>query len=268
MMANGGSPDYKKYAKAFDALKLSQFVCARCGFETHSASTNSFCNFCEQYASAAAATRPAFLDVHAYIKQGNWEDAAKKVEELLKTDKNTETFYLSGLFYAYFSNLRYRKVDYGAKGFMDTNAENIRAGLDLVSKSKEHLFGAISLVAAEPKKGVQPDQDALFIKFMSEMKLRRFVDASKTIKTLQGAQAEYAEMAYGAQTGSKSTPGLEKLLARNEVNAFYYLAEHLARQKELGEAAALLRKLNDRINLFMAQELLNRVVSVQEASKP
>lgn len=273
--------EYKRYLQDINTVSVLDLTCPHCGATTKSAGGNdAFCNFCEQHIVVPESeiekekgAEIAFMEIHSAVAGNDWQGAVQKAEQLLKGSSDPRIFYLSALLYESFSNLKFHTKDYNRLGFMEENAVNIRESLDLTFKWKEYFFKTIRLVNDEIKKNSGAEESLVFIKFMSEIKLKKFVDAARTLKALGGAGVEdrandYAKMVYNVEADTKEAEAsLRKQLARNEVNAFYYLAKHLAKQKRLDEANALLRKLNERANIFMAQELLNKVVSAQEASK-
>ena len=75
-------------------------------------------------------------------------------------------------------------------------------------------------------------------------------------------------MAYAVRA---RTTGAEALLAKvleaGEPNAFYYLAEHLARNGRLAEAGEVLVQLGQKADVRMAAHLLSTIRKVQDASR-
>ena len=85
---------------------------------------------------------------------------------------------------------------------------------------------------------------------------------------MKGLLTEYAQMAYDIETGSEeAAASLEKVLARNYANAFYYLARHLASQGKTEEAKSVLLRLNKRAYTPMAERLLRKINNAQEESE-
>lgn len=273
--------DGKKYLRQLMGLKPAALSCPHCGTKTLSASGRSaFCNFCEQYIEILAAeaqgdkrAEAAFAAVQAPMSAGKWDDALKNADQLLKNNSDPRQLYLLALFYLRLSSIKYHKTDYALRGFMEANADNIRSSLDLTMKWKECFFKAIKIVGDELGKNLQIDAELVFIKFMSEIKLQRLVDSFKTLRALQtldkkGNLMSYALIVYNVEARTKEEEeSLAKMLAKNEVNAFYYLAKHLAKQKRLEEANKILQKLSETTDIFMVQDLLSKVRATQEASK-
>jgi hypothetical protein len=272
--------DYVKYLNTLARTRLLDLTCPHCGSDTKFiGGKDAFCNFCERYISApdanfqkASGMELPFLEVHSLIKQDKWYDAAKKVDMLLKNNPDPLFLYNSALFYLCFSNKKYRERDYGLHGFMEQNAKNIRESLDLTSKWKEYFFKAIRRINVEIKSSPPVDQDLLFVKFMSEIKLGRLADSRKTLKMLHGSGAQslrdhYAFMVYLVETDDKGAEvSLNGMLSRGEVNSFYYLVKYLAKHGKTDDAVKILKFVNSKANALMAQELFYRIESASEAS--
>jgi hypothetical protein len=272
--------NYVKYLNTLARTRLLELTCPHCGSDTKFiGGKDAFCNFCERYISAQDANfqkesglELPFIEVHSLIKQDKWYDAAKKVEMLLKQNSDPLFLYNSALFYLCFSTRKYYERDYSLHGFMEQNAKNIGESLNLTSKWKEYFFKAIRHINNEIKNNSPVDQDLLFVKFISEIKLGRFADSRKTLKMLHGVGSQalrdnYALMVYSVETDEKGAEAsLDRMLSRGEVNAFYYLAEHLAKHRKIDDAGEILKFVSSRANTFMVQELLHRIESAREAS--
>jgi hypothetical protein len=273
--------DYKKYMAKLASTGLSELTCPHCGSPTISTKgKNAFCNFCEQYTSASESefnkevgTEVAFAEVSVQTLAGNRDEAEKKVAALLKGSRDASIIYVSGLFYFYFSDFKYKNRDYGLSGFMEANSDDVRASLDLTSKWKECFFKVRRLVKFELSNDVRIDGSYILMKFMCEIKLGRLVEAGKTLKAMRNSNpqdiaAEYADMVYTVRKNDKSAESiLEKMLDKGEINAFYYLAEHLAKQHRLDDAENVVKWLNSFTKMFMAQELQMKIESSQYASQ-
>lgn len=272
--------DGKKYLRMLPASKPPLQKCPHCGSDTFSTSGNvSFCNFCEQYVDFMVSqsgddqvAEAVFALVQSQMHDGNWGQASIEADKLIKGNPNPRVLYLLGIFYRNFSTARYQQTNYNLNGFMEANAQSIKDSLDLTSKWKECFFKAVKIVNDELYKSVQADADWVLLKLMSEVRLKRFVDASITMSSLQtidksGARFEYALMAYSVEKNTKQAEAsLSKPLGRNELNAYYYLAKYLAKHNKLDEAAAILQKLSAIANVSMAQELMHRVKLSQDAA--
>jgi tetratricopeptide (TPR) repeat protein len=272
--------DGKKYLQLLSAVKFLIQTCPHCGSETNFISGGDFfCNFCEQHNDPALlqnvdrTAQVAFVPVLSQMNTGNLDEALKNAERLMKNNADAKQLYLLGLFYRNVSGIRYYQKDYALKGFMEANAASSASSLGLTSRWKECFFKAIGIIDGEISKNLQIEIDLVFIKFISEVRLRRFVDAANTLRRLQnmdrhGIVADYALLVYSVEKNTgQAEASIAKAAARNNVNAYYYLAEYLARQKKLEEAGGILEKLDKTTEIAMVQELLNRVRATQEASK-
>jgi tetratricopeptide (TPR) repeat protein len=211
--------------------------------------------------------------VLSQLKGGTLEAALKNAGVLLKNNQDPRQLYLLGVFYRYVSSLMYYQKDYNLKGFMEPNATNTEISLQLTAKWKECFFKLISVIDSEIEKNLQVETDLVLVKFMCEVRLRRFVDAANSLRRLQnldrhGTLADYALLVYSAEKNTKQTEAsVSKAIARDNLNAYYYLAKFLSQQKKLEEATAILQRLGKVSDILMAQELLARVRSTQEASR-
>jgi uncharacterized Zn finger protein (UPF0148 family) len=273
--------NYKKYIDAIKKAEIFELTCPNCGALTRYTKGKSvFCNFCEQYINISEAeianetgVEIQFAEVSAAIREGAYEEAEKKAALLSKGKKDPELMYLSALAYLCISDAAYHETDYNLRGFMEQNSDNIRRGLDLTSKWKEYFYKAIKIVKYEIGRDVAVDGSLLFVKFMSEIRLKRFVDAEKTLKLLHGSGiqsdlSEYADMVYNVEAGRPVAERvLPNLLSKGEMNSFYYLAKHLAMQSRLDEAETVAKWLNRITNMCMAKELSRKIESTQKASE-
>ena len=263
------------YLTKLAAAKPAALTCPHCGARTISTSgKETFCNFCELYVNiGTAGAELLFTDIHAGTKAGDWDGSAKKIEQLLKTSTELELLYFSALFYKYFSGIKYNDRNYNLKGFMEANAENIGQSLELTSLSKKCFYKVSRLAGTSIKANAITDPNIFFIKFMSEIKLGRTVDAMRTLSALkfnfsQSPITRYARMVYGVETNSKEAEALlSDSIARGEMNASYYLAKYLAKHNRIDEAYALLQKLNRIVEIPMARELMVLVSSTRNASE-
>lgn len=248
--------DFGKYLAQLDKTKFSEVSCAYCA---HAATSpdgkEAICDFCENYVNAAeseftgdAETKTVLLEVHDLIGKNQWDEAEKKITKLLDDTMDARLLYVCAAFYKYVSDYHYYAMDYGLRGFMHENADNVRESVELAAKSKACLYKALKVINIETSGNRLLHVDLLYIKFMSYIKLNRLVEAKKTLNEMVGLKNQdllnaYAEMVYDVESNSKNAiPSVMKLLARNEVNAFYYLAKCLARTKRSKEAKAILEK--------------------------
>ena len=196
-------------------------------------------------------------------------DALSGLEKLLEGNDDPEAFYVSALLCLRFSDLAYLDRNYALPGFMEENSAKIGASMALASKGKDYLCRAAAIAG----EAAAQKRETLYIKFMSEIRLRRPADASRTLEQFAGTDsndvlANYARMVYAVSAGTKSA---ERLLAAalkaNEPNAFYYLAEHLARKGRLAEAVGVLAELGQKADVRISAGLLGRIRDAQAASK-
>ncbi|MDE1873557.1 MAG: hypothetical protein KGI04_00340 [Candidatus Micrarchaeota archaeon] len=267
--------DGKKYLRLLVGYRPVSQKCPHCNSSTLSASGHaSFCNFCEQYAGeGAAAAQTPFAAVRSSIDANDLDSALKGADQMMKGNKDPEQLYLLGVFYLNLSVIRFQGKDYNLMGFMEPNADSIRASLDLTMRWKECFFKVIKIVGDELAANLQVDPSLVFARFMSEIRLGRIVDASVTLGTLrnldkQGTLSAYALLVYSVEKDTKQAEAsLAKSLAASEINSYYYLAKYLAKHGKLSEAEPLLSKLNQMANVSMSRELLYRIRLTEEASK-
>ena len=268
---------HKKYLRALRNAKFSELRCTHCSAETRSPNgKKGICNFCEQTVGAEApglrvrgGFEEEFQRMHAESAKGLGRDDFTGLEKLLETNSNPEAFYVSALFYLFSSDLAYRSRNYALPGFMEENYANIQGSMDLTSKCKECFYAA---AAGSAPSGAQSGE-ALYIKFLSEVKLNRLADASTTLGRLAATNGkdpllDYASMAYGVRARTKDAEArLAKALKTEEPNAFYYLAEHLARNGRLAAASEVLVQLGQKADVRMSAHLLSTIREVQDASR-
>lgn len=266
--------DGRKYLKLLASYRPVAQKCPYCGTSTLSASGRpSFCNFCEQFAGVQAGASSPFEAIKAQLDANSTEAALKSADQLMKGNMDPEQLYLLGVFYLNLSTIEFQSKDYNQMGFMEPNADNIRASLDLTMKWKECFFKVIRIVGGELQGNIQVDPTMVLMKFMSEIRLQRYVDAATTLRTLQsldkrGTYSEYALLVYSVEKDTKQAQAsLLAALGSGEMNAYYYLAKYLAKQGKLKEAESLLSTLSTSVEVSMSRELLYRIRLTEEASK-
>ena len=267
--------DGKSYLRLLASYRPVARRCPHCSASMLSASGRaSFCNFCEQYVDVSATeAQTPFVAVRSQIDANDWDAALKSAEQMMKGNADPEQLYVLGVFYLNLSTIRFQSRDYNLMGFMEANANSIRSSLDLTMRWKECFFKVIKLVGDELKASIQADPALVFIKFMSEIRLQRFVDAAITLRTLQsldkrGVLSEYALLVYSAEKNTKQAEAsISVMLAKGEINAYYYLAKYLAKHNKRDEAIAILQRLSQYARVSMSQQLLYRIMLTQEASK-
>ncbi len=269
--------DGKRYLRLLSGYRLVEQRCPHCGASTYSSSGRlTFCNFCEQPVNLSQGGQTAesqFAPIMAQVESGDWAAALKSAEQLAKGNNDPMMLYLLGVLYRNASTAKFQSKDYNLMGFMEQNAGNIRESLDLTMKWKEYFFKAIKVIGTELQGNMQVDPELVFVKFMSEIRLQKLVDAASTLRSIQildknGAVSEYALLVYSAEKNTKQADAsLGKALENGEINAYYYLAKYLAKHGKLAEAEAILQKLGTISEVSMSQELLYRIKLTQEASK-
>ncbi len=271
--------NYRKYLRALEKANFSELRCAHCGAVTRSANgKRGICNFCEQAVGGGEERnreRPGpeeFQRMQDRSGGGTGKDALADLERLLEKNQDPETFYISALFYQFSSDSSYRSKNYALSGFMEGNYASIRGSLDLASKWKECFYRAASAAAGALEAG-SPSRELLYIRFMSEVKLHRLTDASRALGRLTEQDSQdpilvYANMVYGVRARTLAAElRLSDALKTNEANAFYYLAEHLARNGRLVEASKVLAALGQKADVRMSAQLLATIMNVQSASE-
>ncbi|VVB77058.1 Uncharacterised protein [uncultured archaeon] len=271
--------DYKDYVVRLGKLQLLELTCIHCGALVKSANAKEgVCNFCEQYTSvfdAKGVGKSAALDVFSAVRKslekGFDAEDFKGLNELVKNNSDPMVFYVSGLLYLLASDVRYCGRNYELEGFMEENYDNIRGGMDLMSSCRECFSKAVAVIDASSSDGTQA-KNRTYTKFMSEVRLHRMADAQKTLQDIvvlaDDPMLDYATMVADVESGSKDAEkSLSASIAKNEVNAFYYLAAHLAKKGRLAEAKSLLMALGAKADVRMSANLLRSISSAQAASE-
>ncbi len=273
--------NYKKYLGGIKKTDVLELTCPHCGMPTRSLKgKDAFCNFCEQYINISEAeivketgVELPFSEVSNAISAGMFEEAEKKLAALRKGKADPLLMYMSGLSYLCFSDAKYHETNYRLRGFMEQNSANIRKGLDLASTSKECFYKAIKVIRYGIERDVTVEGSMLFIKFMSEIRLKRFVDAERTLALLHGSGVKgelsaYADMVYNVEAQRPiAEQVLQIMLPKGEINSFYYLAKHLAQKGRLEESRSVMMWLNGMADVFLAKELSIKIESALKASE-
>lgn len=271
---------YANYLSGFENAQLSRLRCNHCGADAYSTNgKDAICSFCEEYSSISDAgfyggadAEATFTHMQYLLKNGSWSTA--EIEKLLANSSDPKLFYTSAIFLSAYSDLAYYSTNYASAELTGRNSENIRAGIEFASKSKECFYKAIALINADIKSSdAQASEELLYTKVLSETRLHRLADAAGTLSQLrvldiQGPLTEYAEMVYSIEAGTDEADALlETMLARNYTNAFYYLARHLAKQGLLDDAESVISRLNKKSYVPMAETLLRKIEAAQEESE-
>jgi hypothetical protein len=261
------------------------FTCRCCGASSYttSAQHETFCNFCEFYVNleamnavqGSADAKKNLLGMNNAAQRGQWLQGVPYADALAATK---DPFFLYGVshFYRFFSDFTYYDVNYNLGGFMYSNADkrsdellkNKYNAMALISRSKEYLFKALKVISTAPS-----DAKLVYLKFMCNMKLKRYALAASNLTDLYGLDdavtiSKYAKMIFTIETASK-IPILSKLpdinSASGSANFFYYVAKHIAKAGDLYTATAILNSVNDKIYMPMAVSYNRRITEVNSA---
>ena len=217
------------------------------------------------------------VSIQAAIKNNDWATTFGKLDTVDPAGDPVRLFGAASI-YSILSDYTYNSVNYNLEGFMYQNADNRNDEYDknkynamhLLSKSKEYLFDALYVINSQ---GKNVDQRALFLQFMANMKLNRFVQAYKLLNGLGNSKQEnlmlqYAYMAYNVETNAEGAEQtIERLVQRGELNALYYLARHLLNNGSPAAASMILHALLGRTEMPFAARLLTKTQDVLEKTK-
>ncbi len=270
------------YLKKLGKIQYSEIQCPSCGSTVMSTSpAGSFCHFCEMFASEEdvhkvdSATRKVLKLATAARSNGDW---ASSMAALAALEDSEDPLILYGIGRAYgaFSDYTYYSVNYSLGGFMNPNADkrndefnrNPNNSMRLLSKAKEHMFSAIYIIKNEMD---SRDWLYMYTQFMAELKMKKIAQAAISLSNLEKNGITpvnaYAEMAYSVEMHSKDAERfLKPMLERGELNAFYYLARHLAWSGRLDESRQILIALCAKVYMPMGMQLLNKANETIEAT--
>lgn len=273
----------KGYLNLIDRISASELICRCCGAYAYTfvAQNDTFCSFCEAHVSSDNASMvhaktengKSLASMQKSASSGAWEDGVQYADALAST-KDIFFLYGASMFYRFFSDFTYNDVNYEQGGFMYSNAEkrsddfqkNKYNAMALISKSKEYLFKIIKTVKSIPN----PDAESVYLKFMSNMKLKRYPQAAESLMQLvkagpDSAMSRYAELVFSANDVSNKTPNIDS--AFGSATFFYYLAKHLANSGNLEDSIKILDRLAGRSYMPMAFYYKKRVADVNSASR-
>lgn len=269
--------DIAGYIKQLDSLKFSKLECGVCGEETLVAGLKKegMCQFCEAHVpskpknitDASARERG---EINELLASGDWEEAAKHIDDFAGPKDDPLVVYAAGMFYWFYSDYKYHKQDHNLGGYMEENADNRYSSLYTTVKAKDNLYLSMRLIDDASKLGA--DEALLYTKFITDIRLKRPQYAIKTLEQLRevskkGLVVDYAEMAYAVVTNDKAAEQkCTSLMEKHELNAFYYFSRVLVRRKMLNEALRILDKVTDMAYMPMAEELSKKIRITQEAS--
>ena len=273
------------YMKMEDSILQSDLICRCCGNKVFALSPvqESICNFCEAYVSMQDRdivhgnrdVETTLAMMQNSMATGNWIDGIAPANALAAT-KDPYFLYGASSFYRFFSDFTYYGVDYTLGGFMYSNAEkrsdeatkNKYNAVALSSKSKEFLFKALKII-----NDMQNTEDTLvFIKFMANLKLNRQVHIEKTLAEMNSRAGmemmkSYANMIDAVRANSKlAEKYIENGFSYGISNSLYYLAMHIAKNKDIGSAIGILESLATKSNMPSALYASIRLKDIKAAS--
>lgn len=267
--------DARRYLARVDKIRYQKLECSVCGTEALTPSTtDTICQFCESYVpnetTASGDSKEALLRITDLLAEKRWDDASELFPKYAGKMADPLVTYGAGIFYWYYSDKLYYDKNYALKGYMEKNAENVSKALYATVEAKRYLYKSMRAINDLTAR-VAPNEMLLFTKFSIDMRLRRPYMAAKTLVVLNSIGKndlvrDYANMAYAVVRGTKDAERLlDRLLARGELNAFYYLSKHLVKTKRLKEALIVLNKITSMAHMPMAEELIKKIASTQEA---
>lgn len=268
-----------EYAKYLGLLDKQHPLSSKCGYCGSSVllddQKNGVCHLCEGYISpnildADTKMVAALSKIQKLIDTGKRDEAIKSLDQLVSESVDPKLLYGSANIYKTISDIQYHDLDYNRKGFMEQNSSNIYSSLDSISKSKEMFYKAIRIM--EDKAKSQSSETLLYLSFVSYIKLKRFVDAKKTLSSMKKDEASlargYADMVYSLETKREDAyMRIVGLIGKGDPNAVYYLARYYVQNKKLKEAKAVLERLTEKVRMPMAVFLLHNVDRLMEETK-
>jgi|GEM_PF-5221342 hypothetical protein len=260
--------DYSKYFSLLDRPGASPAICGYCGSYLNLGTLGEgFCHFCEAHINRREekAKNPEiekFSAIQLLIDEGNLDYAKKNLDAVTAESNNPNLLFGAGSVYKTLSGLKYGDLDYNRKGFMEENSANIYSSLDLTSKSKEMFYKAIRLISDQTK--TSPDDDLLYLSFISYIKLGRLLDAERTLSSMKtqktSLMSEYANMVFCVESNKKEGYAYTlELMTKENPNGIYYLAKYLLSQKKLSEAKLTLERLSAKVRMPDAVFLLHKI---------
>lgn len=268
--------EYSKYLQLLEKPKTSTVVCSYCGsFMLLGNSKEGFCHFCEACISIMEdEINDPYLDklssIQLLIDGRDFDSAINHLDDLLKGEPNIYLLFGAANIYKTLSDIKYNDLDYNRKGFMEENSSNIYSSLDLTSKSKEMFYKTIRMVEGQIK--TSPDENLLYLSFISYIKLKRLLDAEKVTERMKARKKspgmEYVNMVFCIESGKKEGHQYAmELMSKGNPNAIYYLARSYMSDKKLKEARILLERLTSRVRMPDAIFLLHRIDRLLEETK-
>ena len=205
----------------------------------------------------------------------SWVEALKQTDELASTDIPNYLYGAANI-YAAFSDYTFYSVNYGLGGFMEANGDkrndepyrNPYNSMYLRSKSREYFYRVLGVLGYNQT----TNEEQKYLEFMSNMRLGRHAQAEEVLDRISIARSgglitEYANMVWSVEARTNSAEErLEKLLGKRETNSFYYLAKHLALNKNFKDAKMVLSALIKKADVPMCTSLMRRINEVEAAA--
>ncbi len=263
--------------KTINSFQYQNYDCPFCASRIFGrAGSPISCNFCEmhiekwQIERLRPDIRALLVSKKNLLANNSWDAAAKTVEQIIKLDQSPQMLFAAATFYEAYSNYFWHSVNYNLNGYMEQNSVNREFSWQLLSKSKTLLFEAIKECSAHLK--TTRDINLAFVKLLAEAKLSRLFDAKETLKMINSAPdpdplKDYANMVYLSHLGdSKHAAPYIQRAALTELNAFYYIAMLLAKEKKNDEAKRILLPMLAKTNMPRAMELLFKIEDVERTA--
>ncbi len=247
-------------------------ACPYCGaFSMGVLPDETVCNFCESYfqkskVSADGTKNMATLNAEAI--KGETKAIDSFADETKSKAPNPLVFYGIGTLYWAASSSKYAGLNYALEDFMEQNSDNIRASLDLASKSKEYFYKALDVI--QHVDHAEDITSLVYTDILCNIKLGRMFQAHGALEQLNkiqtgGLARSYANMAYAVNAKSPdSIQFIRPLLNAGEPGAAYYAARMLAQKKEFDDAITILEALSTSINMPMSGYLLRSIKGFKE----
>lgn len=260
----------KKYLDLLRSAGYHTSTCHFCGAQTASVSDEVFCTCCESRVNLGIAS--PYPDISASLSKlsgdalnGNTKGLDAFLESRKQGELPPQIMYGIGNLYMHASSYRYSMRNYSGQGFMEDNSVGIYESLALTSKSRESFFKALDALDKDATGG----SGALYLRFMINMRLKRFFYAGKILENVDpidenNAIWRYSKMIYAVITRSKNADAqVASALNTGEPNTFYYLSVHLMHKKRFEDAEALLSELFYKTGMPSAKYLLGNIKELQ-----
>jgi len=273
------------YVKRANEIADTGLMCSCCGAEVYAMSPiqESICNFCESDVNNqdrdAVHENPnaekTLMALQQSALEGRWMDGVQYADAIAAT-KDPYFMFGASSYYTLFSDYTYHGVDYTQGGFMYANAQkrsdelqkNKFNAVALRSKSRECLFKAIKII----KDTQEPEERLLFINFMANMRLKRYLQAEWALAQVNahaesGIIKNYANMVYEVERNRSHAPKyITESFSYGVSNTFYYLSLHLALRKDLDKAIRVLDKFIPNGRMPAALYLMHKLKDFKAAS--